>query len=106
LLRELAECADVHNRSHGCNLDDGSVESNIVANSGGPTHKAIPAYRCGLDHFAGGEINYYGHYSGVGEIDALDRIARFEKYRFLWKLDHPQMWHERSHIFGREGSQE
>jgi hypothetical protein len=92
LFCEPTESADVNNRSHAWNLDDGPVESNIIVNSGWPTHKGVPAYDCGLDHFARGEINYYGHYSRVREIDGLDRIARFKQHRFLWKLDHLQMW--------------
>ena len=106
LLREPTEWFDVYNRSHTWNLDDGPVESNIIVNSGRPTHKAIPAYHCGLDHFAGDEINYYGHHSVVGEMDGLDRIARFEQHRVLWKLHRAQMRNECSHDFGREGSQE
>src|SRR3954447_4071804 len=39
-------------------------------------------------------------------MDVLDRIARFEQHRFLWKLDDVQMWRECSQVLGREGSQE
>jgi hypothetical protein len=34
LLYECAECADVHNRSHAFDLDDGPVKGNIIINSG------------------------------------------------------------------------
>src|SRR5262245_61890604 len=98
LLHEPAKCADVNSRSNTCDWDDGPVKSNIIVNSGRPTHKAIPTDHCGLDPFAGAEIDYYGHDSVMGEIDGLDRIARFEQDRFVWKLDHVQMWHECSHV--------
>jgi hypothetical protein len=59
----------------------------------------------GLDRFAGAKSDY-GHYSVVGEIQGLDRIARFEQHRFTWKLDQSQVRHQCSHVLRREGGQE